>query len=577
MFMRLIVGVSACLFPPMYGDAWMQPPRLQVKPQFLKTEYSGYIYPQRASQQETSDDGDFSDDTTISEVDFDFEEATIEANTGGSITKSTDKGKGTLPRKRKRAKRPIVAVIGRPNVGKSMLSNRISGANNRGAIVHDEPGVTRDRTYLRAEFNGYNFDLVDTGGLVFDDDDSLFLGEIRQQAAIALSEASAAILVVDGQSGLTGMDDAVATFLRKEYLSEMPVLVAVNKCESQTVGLTQAADFWSLGLGEPYPVSGIHGTGLAEMLEVLTDELAKNAPTDDDEEALTQEEEESDWVNIALVGRPNVGKSSLFNRLFGENRAMVSDVAGTTRDTLDAEVERNGTVYRLLDTAGIRRKGRVRYGSEFFMVNRALKAIKRADVVLLVLDATVGISDQDRTLADRIAQDGRACVVLLNKWDAVADKDDRTYLKAVDHIREMLPPVRWAPILLVSALSGQRCPKIYDFVDAAFANHKKQISTSVLNDVLREAVTWQPPPNTKGSQGKIYYCSQIDAAPPTLAVFCNKASLFNDNYKRYLDRKLREGLGMEGTPIKLVWRGKKVRTLEQRARKIKDSSASQNY
>ena len=287
-----------------------------------------------------------------------------------SVKKSPDKGSSTLPRRHTRPPVPIVAILGRPNVGKSALANRISGKYTRGAIVHDEVGVTRDRTYLRSEFIGKTFDVVDTGGLIFDDDQSsLFLEQIRQQAAIALTEAAAAILVVDGQIGRTALDEQVAEFLRKEWAQRLKVVVAVTKCESITVGDMQAAEFWSLGLGEPFPVSGIHGTGVAELLEVLAPHLY-----DVSEEQLSQEEIlGKNTVSIALVGRPNVGKSSMFNRLYGEARAIVSEVAGTTRDTLDAELEKDGRIYKFIDTAGIRRKGKVQYGSEFFMVNRALK------------------------------------------------------------------------------------------------------------------------------------------------------------------------------------------------------------
>lgn len=471
------------------------------------------------------------------------------------MTKRADKGnEKRIPKRHKRAKRPIVAILGRPNVGKSAIANRISGRFQRGAIVHDEVGVTRDRTYLPAEWGGFHFDVVDTGGLVFDDDESsLFLEQIRQQAAIALSEACVAVLVVDGQAGATALDEQVARFLRKDWCHQLPVFVAVNKCESRTVGELQAADFWSLGLGTPHPVSGIHGNGVADLLDEIKEHLY---PVDDDAV-------ETDTVNVAIVGRPNVGKSSLFNRLFGEARAIVSDVAGTTRDTLDAELQRDNRVYRFIDTAGIRKKGKVQYGSEFFMVNRALKAIRRADVVLLVLDATTGISDQDRTLAQRIVDDGRACVVLLNKWDAVEDKDDKTYLRSIEYVRDMLQPVRWAPVVLVSALTGQRCPKIYNAIDEAVQNHRTKRTTSVLNDVLRDAVQWQPPPFMKNGQGKVYYCNQVDVSPPTIVMFCNKPALFHENYRRYLDRKFRESLGFEGTPIKFVWRGKRVRALEQ--------------
>lgn len=289
-------------------------------------------------------------------------------------------------------------------------------------------GVTRDRTYLRSEWCGKVFDVVDTGGLVFDDDEaSLFLEQIRQQAAIALAEASCAVLVVDGQAGRTPLDEKVAAFLRCEWAGKIPVVVAVNKCESVTAGALQVAEFHALGLGDPFPVSSIHGNGVAEVLEALVPCLHDVGAQDLAEEEATRLR----TVSVAIVGRPNVGKSSLFNRLFGEARAIVSAMPGTTRDTLDAEVELGGRVYRFVDTAGVRRRGKVAYGSEFFMVNRALKAVRRSDVSVLVLDATAGVAEQDRTLAQRIADDGRACVILLNKWDAVEAKDDSTFVKWV--------------------------------------------------------------------------------------------------------------------------------------------------
>mmetsp|Transcript_19256 Transcript_19256/g.27082 ORF Transcript_19256/g.27082 Transcript_19256/m.27082 type:complete len:390 (+) Transcript_19256:1025-2194(+) len=275
-------------------------------------------------------------------------------------------------------------------------------------------------------------------------------------------------------------------------------------------------------------------------------------------------------ISIAIVGRPNVGKSSLLNTLFGTQRAIVSDIAGTTRDSIDAVMERPGqhkddlsTIYRFIDTAGIRRKGKVEFGPEFFMVNRALRAIRRSDVALLVLDATAGVTEQDRVLAQKISDDGRACVLVCNKWDAVIDKDSNTYDKSVKYFRMELPQVRWAPILFVSAATGQRCNKIYSIVDKALTAHRKRISTAILNEVLRDAILWQPPPSKRsGAQAKIYYCNQVSTRPPTIVVFCNDPSLINDNYRRYLDRKFRESLdGFEATPIRWIFRGRRARDI----------------
>lgn len=519
-------------------------------------------------------------------------------------------------------KEPLVAILGRPNVGKSAFVNRICGTQSGGAIVADEEGITRDRTYRDANFLGENFKVVDTGGLVFEDNEkTLFAKEIREQAMVAIDESSGVILVVDGQVGMTAMDQQIADFLRKEVLSRnLPVILAVNKCESEKVGALNAAEFWNLGLGEPIPVSALHGVGTAEVLEQLFEgikekqsaalpgfgtkverlkeaKLRKNSkkqlPGEDEFEyklrkygigdvaerveseyeaalAALDEMERPEEINVAIVGRPNVGKSSLLNAIFGDKRAIVSDMAGTTRDSIDAVMERPPdeegdlpTIYRFVDTAGIRRKGKVEYGPEFFMVNRALRAIRRADVALLVMDATAGVTEQDRILAQKIADDGRACAIICNKWDAVVDKDSSTYDQSVKYIRAEMPMIRWAPILFISAETGQRVGKIYGVVDEAIGAHRKRVSTSVLNEVLRDAILWQPPPARRnGAQAKIYYCNQVSIRPPTVVVFCNDPKLVNDNYRRYLDRKFRESLdGFEATPIRWIFRGRRQRDI----------------
>jgi GTPase len=292
--------------------------------------------------------------------------------------------------------------------------------------------------------------------------------------------------------------------------------------------------------------------------------------------AAFDEQERSEEINVAIIGRPNVGKSSLINSIFGDTRAIVSDVAGTTRDSIDAVMERPpppgsselSTIYRFVDTAGIRRKGKVDFGPEFFMVNRALRAIRRADVVLLILDATAGVTEQDRILAQKISDDGRACVILCNKWDAVVDKDSTTYDKSIKYFRTELPQIKWAPILFISAATGQRVSKIYSVIDEAVGAHRKRISTSILNEILRDAVLWQPPPvKRSGAQAKIYYCNQVSTRPPTIIVFCNDPSLVNDSYRRYMDRKFRESLnGFEATPIRWIFRGRRERDVLMRGR-----------
>jgi GTP-binding protein len=358
-----------------------------------------------------------------------------------------------------------------------------------------------------------------------------------------------AIFVVDGQSGPTASDREIADWLRQQ---SVPVLLAVNKCESVEQGTIQAAQFWELGLGEPYPISGIHGSGTGELLDQLITYLP---PVN----SLPEIEE----TKVAIIGRPNVGKSSLLNALTGEQRAIVSPVSGTTRDAIDTVVERNGKTYRLIDTAGIRRKKNVSYGAEFFSINRAFKAISRADVVLFVIDVLDGITDQDLKLAGRIIDEGRAAIIVVNKWDVV-EKDSHTIYQHQKIIQDRLYFMDWADTIFISALTGKRVDKILDLVDTAVEGHRRRVSTAVINEVLQEAITWHSPPtNRQGKQGKIYYGTQVSSQPPTIALFVNDPQRFNDNYRRYIERQFREQLGFKGTPIRIVWRGKKVRDMER--------------
>jgi GTP-binding protein len=440
---------------------------------------------------------------------------------------------------------PIVAIIGRPNVGKSALVNRLAG--DREAIVFDQPGVTRDRTYRQAFWQDREFQVVDTGGLVFDDDTE-FLPLIREQVMAALAEAKAAIFVVDGQLGPTPADQEIADWLRTQTV---PVLLAVNKCESPEQGLIQAAQFWELGLGEPYPISAIHGSGTGDLLDELITYLPPGSEISEVEE-----------TKVAIIGRPNVGKSSLLNALTGEKRAIVSPVSGTTRDAIDMVVEREGKLYRLIDTAGIRRKKNVNYGTEFFSINRAFKAIRRCDVVILVIDALDGVTDQDLKLAARIIEEGKAAVIIVNKWDAV-EKDSHTIYEYQRMLQARLYFMEWAERMFVSALTGKRVEKILDLVDNAAAGHQKRVSTSVINEVLEEAVSWHSPPTTRqGKQGKIYYGTQVAIKPPTIALFVNDPKRLDDNYRRYIENQFRSSLGFTGTPLRLLWRGKRVREVE---------------
>lgn len=447
-------------------------------------------------------------------------------------------------------KLPIVAVIGRPNVGKSTFVNRLAG--DQQAIVHDEPGITRDRTYRPAFWQDRDFQVVDTGGLVFDDDTE-FLPMIRQQAMAALVDAAVAIFVVDGQLGLTAGDREIAEWLRRQ---SVPVLLAVNKCESIEQGMAQAAEFWELGLGEPYPISAIHGSGTGELLDKLVTYLP---PVDE----LVEDNE----IRVAIIGRPNVGKSSLLNALTGQERSIVSPVSGTTRDAIDTLVERGEQIYRLIDTAGIRRKKNVDYGAEFFSINRAFKAIRRCDVVLFVIDVLDGVTEQDLKLAGRIIDEGRAVILVINKWDAV-EKDTGTINQYRKEIMSRLYFMEWAQTVFISAMTGQRVNKILDLVDTAAESHRRRITTSVINEVLEEAVSWHSPPTTRqGKQGRIYYGTQVSSQPPTIALFVNDPKRFSDNYRRYIDRQFRDQLGFTGTPVRLIWRGKKMREMERGANK----------
>ena len=414
--------------------------------------------------------------------------------------------------------------------------------------MHDEPGVTRDRTYQEGFWGDRTFMVVDTGGLVFDDD-SEFLPEIREQANLALAEASVAVVIVDGQQGLTPADQGIADWLRNQ---KVPVLLAVNKCESPEQGLAMAGEFWRLGLGEPHPVSAIHGAGTGDLLDKVIGFLP----------AVEQLEGEEP-IQLAIIGRPNVGKSSLLNAVCGEKRAIVSPIRGTTRDTIDTTLEREGKTWKLLDTAGIRRRRSVNYGPEFFGINRSFKAIERSDVCVLVIDALDGVTEQDQRLAGRIEEDGRACVVVVNKWDAI-EKDSHTMPAMERELRAKLYFLDWAPMLFTSALSGQRVQAIFPLALLAVEQHRRRVTTSVVNEVLKEALSWRTPPSSRGGrQGRLYYGTQVSVRPPSFTLFVNDPKLFGDTYRRYVERQIREGLGFEGTPVRLFWRGKQERDAEK--------------
>ena len=442
---------------------------------------------------------------------------------------------------------PSIAIIGRPNVGKSTLVNRLCQSND--AIVFDKPGVTRDRTYQNATWGGKEFQIVDTGGLVFEDD-SEFLPEIRMQIYLALEEASLALFVVDGNQGITDGDLSIAKWLRK---SSCKTIVAVNKCESISLGVSLASDFWKLGLGEPYPVSAIHGSGTGDLLDLVIDKLPEKYDI----------ENEEDKIMMSIIGRPNVGKSSLLNSICGENRAIVSDISGTTTDSIDTLIEKKSHLWKIVDTAGIRRKKNVKYGTEFFGINRSFKSIDRSDICILVIDALDGVTDQDQRLAGRIEEQGRACLIVVNKWDLV-EKNSSTIYQVEKELRSKLYFLDWSKMIFTSALTGKRVENIFEHALSAVNQHRRRVTTSVVNEVLKEAIGWKSPPTKRsGKQGRLYYGTQVKNQPPTFTLFVNDPKLFGITYRRYIEKQIRLNLGFEGTPIILLWRGKQKRALDK--------------
>ena len=441
---------------------------------------------------------------------------------------------------------PTVAIIGRPNVGKSTLVNRL--CQSKDAIVHDTPGVTRDRTYQNAEWCGKEFQVVDTGGLVFEDD-SEFLPEIRVQTSLALKESFLALFVVDGLQGITDGDLSIAKWLRG---SDCKVIVTVNKCESPIMGASLVSEFWKLGLGEPLPVSAIHGSGTGDLLDLVIAELPKESIKENNENFC-----------MSIIGRPNVGKSSLLNAMSGDNRAIVSNISGTTTDSIDTLLKKNGQLWKIIDTAGIRRKKNVEYGTEFFSINRAFKSIDRSDICLLVLDAVDGVTEQDQRLAGRIEEQGRACLIVVNKWDLIT-KNSSTIYEFEKTLRSKLYFLDWSKMIFISALNGQRVKNLFEFAIQAVNEHSRRVTTSVVNEVIKEAINWKSPPTKRsGKQGRIYYGTQVRNKPPTFSLFVNDPKLFGITYRRYIEKQFRVNLGFEGTPIILLWRGKQQRALDR--------------
>lgn len=436
-------------------------------------------------------------------------------------------------------RRPLVAIVGRPNVGKSMLFNKLTG--QRLSIVEDTPGVTRDRLYAPCEWLGRSFDLVDTGGIEAGTDDQI-LTFMREQAEIAIQNATVIIFVCDIKTGMTAADQDVATLLLR---SGKPVVLAVNKMDSTGVTNPDIYEFYNLGLGEPIAVSAVHGHGTGDLL----DECLKYFPPEEGEEP------DEDIIKVAVIGKPNVGKSSLVNRILGEERVIVSDVAGTTRDAVDSYFENDKGKYLFIDTAGMRKKSKVDDRVEKFSVLRATMAIERCDVCLILIDAQEGVTEQDTKVAGLAHEAGKACIIVVNKWDAV-DKDGKTMNKMTDDVRRDLSYMTYAPVVFLSALTGARVEKLFDVINSVAEQAAMRISTGLLNQVLADATTRVQPPTDKGRRLKVFYMTQVGTKPPHFVVFCNDAKLFHFSYQRYLENQIRNTFGLEGTPIKLSIRQK---------------------
>ena len=435
--------------------------------------------------------------------------------------------------------KPIVAIVGRPNVGKSMLFNKLTG--RRMAIVEDTPGVTRDRIYGDCEWCGRSFLLVDTGGIEPGTDNDM-LKFMRRQAEIAIQTANVIVMVVDVTVGLTAADAEVATMLKR---SKKPVVLAVNKCD-QTGGVNpEAYEFYGLGLGEPIEVSAIHGHGTGDLLDACLQYFPPE----------TDEEEDSDVVQVAIIGKPNVGKSSLTNRILGEQRVIVSDVAGTTRDAIDSYFENATGKYNFIDTAGMRKKSKVDDAIEKYSVLRATMAIERSDVCLIMIDAQDGVTEQDTKVAGLAHDAGKACIIVVNKWDLV-EKDGKTMDRMREDIRRDLSYMPYAPIVFISAMTGQRVSRLFELINYVREQASMRITTGMLNSVLADAQTRVQPPTDKGRRLKIYYMTQVGIRPPHFVVFCNDKKLFHFSYRRYLENQIRSVFGLEGTPIVLTIRQK---------------------
>lgn len=436
--------------------------------------------------------------------------------------------------------KPVVAIVGRPNVGKSTLFNVIVGDTI--SIVKDTPGVTRDRIYADCTWLNMNFTLIDTGGIEPDSSD-IILSQMREQAEIAIATADVIVFIVDVRQGLVDADSKVADMLRK---SHKPVILAVNKVDSLAKFGNDVYEFYNLGIGDPIPVSGASRLGIGDLL----DEVVKHF------DASQMEEEEDDRPRIAVVGKPNVGKSSLINKLLGENRVIVSNIAGTTRDAVDTEIIHNGVPYVFIDTAGLRRKNKIKEDLERYSIIRTVTAVDRADVVIIVIDAKEGITEQDAKIAGIAHERGKGIIVAVNKWDAI-EKNDKTIYQYTNKLKETLSFMPYAEYIFISAETGQRLPKLFELIDAVRQNQNMRVATGVLNEIVSEAVAMQQPPSDKGKRLKIYYVTQVAVKPPTFVVFVNDKELMHFSYTRYIENQIRNAFGFRGTSLKFIIRERK--------------------
>lgn len=436
--------------------------------------------------------------------------------------------------------KPIVAIVGRPNVGKSTLFNALAG--KKISIVKDTPGVTRDRIHADVDWLDHKFTMIDTGGIEPDSND-IILSQMREQAQIAIDAADVIIFMTDVKQGLVDSDAKVADMLRR---SHKPVILVVNKVDNFNKMMADVYEFYNLGIGDPVPISASQRSGLGDMLDKVVNYFAD----------LNLEQEEDDRPRIAIVGKPNVGKSSIINKITGESRVIVSNIAGTTRDAIDTDVKWNGKDYVFIDTAGLRRKSKVKEEIEKYSIIRTVTAVERADVVIIVIDAVEGVTEQDAKIAGIAHENGKGIIIAVNKWDAI-EKNDKTVYEYTNKVRDILSFMPYAEIMFISAKTGQRLPKLFDMIDFVIANHAMRIETGVVNEIMAEAVALQQPPSDKGKRLKLYYITQVSVKPPTFVIFVNDKQLMHFSYTRYIENKIREAFGFKGTPLRFIIRERK--------------------